>query len=35
MRDSMSEAQREAMTAILDDLYAQQVEMIANGRDEN
>ena len=34
MRDSMSEAQREAMTAILDDLYAQQVEMIANGRGE-
>ena len=34
MRDSMSEAQREAMTAILDDLYAQQVEMIANGRSE-
>ena len=34
MRDSMSEAQREAMNAILDDLYAQQVEMISNGRDE-
>ena len=34
MRDSMSEAQREAMNAILDDLYAQQVEMIANGRSE-
>ena len=34
MRDSMSEAQREAMNAILDDLYAQQVEMIANGRGE-
>ena len=33
-RDSMSEAQREAMNAILDDLYAQQVEMIANGRGE-
>ena len=34
MRDSMSEAQREAMNAILDDLYAQQVEMIASGRGE-
>ena len=34
MRDSMSEVQREAMNAILDDLYAQQVEMIANGRGE-
>ena len=34
MRDSMSETQREAMNAILDDLYAQQVEMIANGRGE-
>ena len=34
MRDSMSEAQREAMNAILDDLYAQQVDMIANGRGE-
>lgn len=34
MRDSMSEAQRETMNAILDDLYAQQVEMIANGRGE-
>ena len=34
MRDSMSEAQKEAMNAILDDLYAQQIEMIANGRDE-
>lgn len=34
IRDSMSEAQREAMNAILDDLYAQQVEMIANGRGE-
>ena len=34
MRATMSEAQREAMNAILDDLYAQQVEMISNGRDE-
>ena len=34
MRDSMSEAQREALNAILDDLYAQQVEMITNGRSE-
>lgn len=34
MRDSMSEAQREAMNAILDDLYAQHVEMLANGRSE-
>ena len=34
MRDNMSEAQKEAMNAILDDLYAQQIEMIANGRDE-
>jgi protease-4 len=34
MRDSMSEAQREALTAILDDLYTQQVDMIANGRGE-
>ncbi len=34
MRDSMSEAQREALNAILDDLYAQQVEMLANGRGE-
>ncbi len=33
-RDSMSDAQREAMNAILDDLYEQQVEMIANGRGE-
>ena len=34
MRDSMSEPQREALTAILDDLYTQQVDMIANGRGE-
>lgn len=34
MRDSMSQAQREAMNAILDDLYAQQVEIIASGRGE-
>ena len=34
MRDSMSEAQKEAMNVILDDLYGQQVEMIANGRGE-
>ena len=34
MRDSMSEAQRETLNAILDDLYEQQVEMIANGRGE-
>ena len=34
MRDSMSEAQREVMNAILDDLHAQQVEMLANGRSE-
>ncbi len=34
MRDTMSEAQREAMNAILDDLYAQQIEMLANGRSE-
>jgi protease-4 len=31
-RDSMSEAQREALNAILDDLYAQQIEMIVSGR---
>ncbi len=34
IRDSMSETQREAINAILDDLYVQQVEMIANGRGE-
>ena len=34
MRDSMSESQREAMNAILDDLYAQQIDMLANGRSE-
>ena len=34
MRDSMSEPQRETMNAILDDLYAQQVDMITNGRGE-
>ena len=34
MRDSMSEAQKEAINAILDDLYAQQIEMIASGRSE-
>ena len=32
MRENMSEAQKEALNAILDDLYGQQVEMIANGR---
>lgn len=34
MRDTMSAPQREAMNAILDDLYAQQIEMLANGRGE-
>ena len=34
MRDTMSEPQREVMNAILDDLYAQQIEMLANGRSE-
>ena len=34
MRDTMSAPQREAMNAILDDLYAQQIEMLANGRSE-
>ena len=34
MRDSMSETQREALNAILDDLYGQQIEMIADGRGE-
>ncbi len=34
MRDTMSPPQREAMNAILDDLYAQQIEMLANGRGE-
>ncbi|MCZ6680185.1 MAG: signal peptide peptidase SppA [Candidatus Poribacteria bacterium] len=33
-REGMSEAQREAINAILDDLYAQQIEMIASGRAE-
>ncbi len=33
-RDSMSDAQREAIDAILDDLYEQQVQMIADGRSE-
>ena len=33
-RDGMSEAQREALNAILDNLYAQQIEMIATARDE-
>ena len=33
-RDSMSDAFRESMTGLLDDLYAQMLEKIAEGRDE-
>ncbi len=33
-RDSMSDAFRESMTGLLDDLYAQMLEKIADGRDE-
>ena len=33
-RESMSESAREALAAVLDDLYEQQVEMIADGREE-
>jgi protease IV len=33
-RGNMSEAQREAINAILDDFYEQQVEMIADGRED-
>ncbi|MDE0481661.1 MAG: signal peptide peptidase SppA [Candidatus Poribacteria bacterium] len=33
-RDSMSDAFRESMTGLLDDLYMQMLEKIANGRDE-
>lgn len=32
-RDNMSDAQRETINDILDDLYEQQVQMIADGRD--
>jgi len=33
MRDSMSDAFRESMTGLLDDLYTQMLEKIADGRD--
>ncbi|MDE0317383.1 MAG: signal peptide peptidase SppA [Candidatus Poribacteria bacterium] len=33
-RDSMSDAFRESMTGLLDDLYVQMLEKIADGRDE-
>lgn len=33
-RDSMSDAFRESMTGLLDDLYTQMLEKIADGRDE-